>query len=77
MAGSAGELVGCSWQGGGHRFGSPRTPIRDAVVAVDRLLGLDALFGQLGRMPAFASDVQRHAAILWHQDVHTAAAAHR
>ena len=55
-------------------LGSPLTPVQDAAVAVDRLLGLDAVFGQLGQTTAFASAVHRHAAILWHEDVHTAAA---
>jgi fructuronate reductase len=53
-------------------LGTPRTPVQDAAVAVDQLLGLDAVFGQLGRTPPFASPVHRHAAILWHEDVHTA-----
>jgi fructuronate reductase len=58
-------------------LGSPPTPVPDAALAVDRLLGLDAVFGQLGRTPAFADAVRRHAATLWHEDVHTAAAACR
>jgi fructuronate reductase len=58
-------------------LGSPPTPVADAALAVDRLLGLDAVFGQLGRTPAFADAVRRHAATLWHEDVHTAAAACR
>jgi fructuronate reductase len=58
-------------------LGLPLTPVQDAAVAVDRLLGLDAVFGQLGQTTAFASAVHRHAANLWHQDVHTATAACR
>jgi fructuronate reductase len=58
-------------------LGLPLTPVQDAAVAVDRLLGLDAVFGELGQTTAFASAVHRHAANLWHQDVHTATAACR
>jgi fructuronate reductase len=58
-------------------LGSPLTPVQDASVAVDRLLGLDAVFGQLGQASPFASTVHRHAATLWHEDVHTATAACR
>jgi fructuronate reductase len=56
-------------------LGSPPTPVPDAAAAVDRLLGLDAVFGQLGRTPAFVGAVRCHAATLWHGDVHAAAAA--
>jgi hypothetical protein len=58
-------------------LGSPSRPVQDAEVAVDRLLGLDAVFGKLGRTPAFAGAVRRQATILWHEDVHSAAAACR
>jgi len=58
-------------------LGSPSIPVHDAAAAVDRLLGLDAVFGPLGRTPAFAGAVRRHAASLWHEDVHAAAAACR
>ena len=58
-------------------LGSPCTPVQDPAGAVDRLLGLDAVFGPLGRVPAFAGAVRRHAAGLWREDVHTAAAAAR
>jgi hypothetical protein len=58
-------------------LGSPPTPVQDAAAAVDRLLGLDAVFGRLCRTPTFAGAVRRHAAILWHEDVHAAAAACR
>jgi fructuronate reductase len=56
---------------------SPPAPVHDAAVAVDRLLGLDAIFGPLGRTSAFADAVRRHAASLWREDVHAAAAACR
>jgi hypothetical protein len=56
-------------------LGSPPTPVPDAAAAVDRLLGLDVVFGQLGRTPAFVGAVRCHAATLWHGDVHAAAAA--
>ena len=56
-------------------LGTFLTPVHDAATAVDRLLGLDAVFGQLGQASPFASAVHRHAAILWHEDVHTATAA--
>jgi mannitol-1-phosphate/altronate dehydrogenase len=55
-------------------LGSPGTPVPDAAAAVDRLLGLDAVFGPLGRTPAFAGAVRRHAATLWGEGVHTVAA---
>jgi fructuronate reductase len=58
-------------------LGSPSIPVHDAAAAVDRLLGLDAVFGPLGRTPAFAGAVRRHAASLWREDVHAAAAACR
>ena len=58
-------------------LGSPSTPVNDAAAAVDRLLGLDAVFGPLGRTPAFVGAVRHHAIALWHEDVHTAAAACR
>ena len=58
-------------------LGSPPTPVQDAAAAVDRLLGLDAVFGQVSRTPTFASAVRRHATSLWHEDVHTAATACR
>jgi fructuronate reductase len=58
-------------------LGSPSIPVHDAAAAVDWLLGLDAVFGPLGRTPAFASAVRRHATSLWHEDVHAAAAACR
>ena len=38
---------------------------------------LGAVFGPLGRTPAFAGAIRRHAAILWREDVHTAAVACR
>jgi fructuronate reductase len=47
--------------------------VRDAEL--ERLLGLDAVFGPLGRMPAFAGAARRHAASLWRGDVHAVAAA--
>jgi fructuronate reductase len=56
-------------------LGSPPTPVQDAAAAVDRLLGLDAVFGPLGRTPTFASAVRRQAATLWGEGVHSAAAA--
>jgi fructuronate reductase len=55
-------------------LGSPPAPVPDAAVAVDRLLGLDAVFGPLGRVPAFAAAVRRHAVRLWREDIHDAAA---
>jgi fructuronate reductase len=58
-------------------LGSPPTPVPDAAAAVDRLLGLDAVFGRLGRTPAFADAVRRHATALWRGDVYTTAAACR
>jgi fructuronate reductase len=58
-------------------LGSPGTPVPDAAAAVDRLLRLDAVFGPLGRTPAFTGAVRRHAAILWREDVHAAAGACR
>jgi fructuronate reductase len=58
-------------------LGSPSTPVHDPAVAVDRLLGLDAVFGPLGRTPAFTGALRRHAASLWREDVHAAAAACR
>ena len=56
-------------------LGSPATPVLDAAAAVDRLLRLDAVFGPLGRAPAIAGAVRRHAAILWREDVRAAAGA--
>ena len=50
-------------------LGSPPTPVQDAAAAVDRLLGLDTVFGRLGRTPAFAGAVRRRAASLWREDV--------
>jgi fructuronate reductase len=58
-------------------LGSPATPIPDAAAGVDRLLRLDAVFGPLGRTPAFAGAVRRHAAVLWYEDVRAATGACR
>jgi len=58
-------------------LGSSGTPVPDAAAAVDRLRGLDAGFGPLGRTPAFAGAVRRHAARLWREHVHAAASACR
>jgi len=58
-------------------LGSPPAPVQDPAAAVDRLLGLDAVFGPLGRTPAFAEAVGGHAALLWRDGVHVAIAACR
>jgi fructuronate reductase len=58
-------------------LGSPRPTVTDAAAAVDRHLGLDAVFGPLGRTPAFAEAVGGHAAVLWRDGAHAAVAACR
>jgi fructuronate reductase len=58
-------------------LGSPGPTVSDAAAAVDRLLGLGAVFGRLGRAPAFAGAVRRHAASLWRDGAHAVVAACR